>query len=145
MKLKTVVALTTALLTTNVMAAEQLNPWKDCGIGAAIFKHNDYAAIVSNVIWDLGTTAVTSQKFAPEYCEGASAKTAMFIQDNFDKVLEETSQGSGEHLNAMLSMLEVEAGQQAASIEKIRAEVGTQVASNTATPESFYNAVISNI
>ncbi|MGR5455271.1 DUF3015 family protein [Vibrio alfacsensis] len=145
MKLKTIAVLATTLLATNVMAEEKLNPWKHCGIGAAIFDDNGTAAAISNIIWDFGTTAVTSQASSEDSCAGAPVKAAMFIQDNFDKVLEETSQGSGEHLNAMLSILDVEAGLQASSIEQIRAEVGTQVASNSATPESYYNAVMSII
>ena len=39
---------------------KELNPWIDCGIGAMIFTETNWAAVISNVIWDLGTTAVIS-------------------------------------------------------------------------------------
>ena len=46
------------------------NAYVQCGIGAAIFKNNKTAAIISNIIWDLGTTAISSQTSSPETCEG---------------------------------------------------------------------------
>src|SRR5688572_5993856 len=36
------------------------NPFSDCGIGAALFPKTGWAAVTSNVIWDIGTTALTS-------------------------------------------------------------------------------------
>jgi hypothetical protein len=34
------------------------NPYSDCGIGAALFKDTEWAAVTSNVTWDLGTTEI---------------------------------------------------------------------------------------
>ena len=36
------------------------NPYTDCGIGAALFPNTHWAAATSNVIFDLGITAITS-------------------------------------------------------------------------------------
>ena len=34
--------------------------WRDWGIGGMIFSDTSWAAIISNIIWDLGTTATSS-------------------------------------------------------------------------------------
>ncbi len=39
---------------------KKLNLWVDCGIGAMIFDNTAWAAATSNIIWDLGITATTS-------------------------------------------------------------------------------------
>ncbi|WP_053980859.1 DUF3015 family protein [Marinagarivorans algicola] len=134
------------LLAGNAMAKEDaINPWKQCGIGAKIFDDNGTAAALSNVIWDLGTTAVSSNISSKESCNGKEVKTAQFIQDNYDQVVEETSQGAGTHLTAMLNMLEVEQSQQPQILKAIRAEVADQVVAKKATPESYYNVVIASL
>ena len=148
MKKLTLCALVASTLMAGNVAAEDkpyVNPWKHCGIGAMIFNDNGAAAAISNIIWDLGTTAVSSKVSSVESCEGKEVKTAQFIQDNFKKVLEETSQGSGEHLTAMLNMLEVEGEQHQAMVKEIRSEVAKQVVAKQATPESYYNAVIATL
>ncbi len=106
--------LASTILSANAMAEEKtkINPWKDCGIGAMIFEDNGVAAAISNIIWDLGTTAVSSKVSSEDSCEGVEVQAAQFIQDNYDQVIEETSQGAGSHLTAMLDMLEVEESQQ---------------------------------
>jgi hypothetical protein len=52
------------------------SPYTDCGIGAALFKETDWAAISSNVIWDLGSTALTSATMSPETCSKQKVKVA---------------------------------------------------------------------
>ncbi|WP_067515903.1 DUF3015 family protein [Endozoicomonas ascidiicola] len=101
----------TALLcvATSVSAAKPTgsgpNPFSDCGIGAALFSDGPkWAAVTSNIIWDVGTTAVTSATMSPETCNGKSVKTAQFIIDNYDNLAEETALGQGEHLTAMLTV-----------------------------------------
>ncbi|GLQ73299.1 DUF3015 family protein [Vibrio penaeicida] len=143
MKKITVTALTIAsLFTGNAMAEDSINPWTHCGIGAMIFNDNGTAAAISNIIWDLGTTAVSSKISSQESCEGKRVEAAMFIQDNYDHIMEETSQGEGEHLNAMLDILEVEKNAQASVISKVRAEMATQL---DAAPQAYYNTVVANI
>jgi hypothetical protein len=138
--------LVSAIFSTTASAEEvKLNPWKHCGIGAMIFEDNGAAAAISNIIWDLGTTAVTSQVSSEDSCEGKPVQAAMFIQDNFNNVIEQTSQGSGEHLNAMLDILNVEPNKQANIIEHIRDGVAQDVTTDTATPESYYNVVMASL
>ena len=80
------------------------NPYSDCGIGAALFTETKWAAVTSNVIWDLGITAITSATASPETCSGKKVETAQFIIDNYDNLAEETAKGQGTHLIAMLGL-----------------------------------------
>lgn len=135
------------LLVGNAIAEEKptINPWKHCGIGAMIFDDNGAAAAISNIIWDLGTTAVSSKVSSEDSCDGKEVKTAQFIQDNYDQVIEETSQGAGIHLTAMLNMLEVEESQQPQVLKTIRTEMADQVIAKQATPEAYYNVVMASL
>lgn len=81
------------------------NPFSDCGIGAAIFSETKWAAVSSNVIWDIGTTAVTSATASPQTCTGAKVVAAKFIIDNYDNLVEEIAEGSGTHLTSMYNVL----------------------------------------
>lgn len=146
-KLTLCALITSTLLAGNAIAEEKpsINPWKHCGIGAVIFDDNGTAAAISNIIWDLGTTAVSSKVSSEDSCEGKEVKTAQFIQDNYDQVIEETSQGSGIHLTTMLDMLEVEENQQPQVLNTIRTEMAEQVVAKQATPEAYYNVVMASL
>ena len=132
MKLITSIALTfsLALPVSSVFAASDSNPWKECGIGAMIFENNGTAAAISNIVWDLGTTAVSSNISSVENCNGKEAKTAMFIKQTYNNLIEETAQGGGEHLNAMFDLLKLAPQKRANTIEAIRADMAKLVASN---------------
>ena len=65
----------------NDQAGSGPNPFTDCGIGAALFPDTHWAAVTSNVIWDVGTTALTSATASPETCSGAKVEAAMFINE----------------------------------------------------------------
>lgn len=116
-----------------------VNPWQECGIGAVIFPDHGIAAAISNIIWDLGTTAVTSATVSKETCEGSDVIAAKFIDENYDKVESELAIGEGRHVNAMLTMLGCEAAQQDAVINKLRSElVVDSEKSNSEKAEALY-------
>lgn len=97
------------------------NPYSDCGIGAALFPETAWAAVTSNVIWDIGTTAVTSATLSPGTCSGKTLKTALFIRDTYPQLVEEIARGEGEHLKTAMTLFECGAGQQPAAIQETRA------------------------
>lgn len=100
-----------------------VNPWQECGIGAAIFPDHGIAAAISNIIWDLGTTAVTSATVSKDTCAGSNVIAAKFIDENYAQVESELAIGEGRHVNAMLSLLGCEASQQDAVINALRSEL----------------------
>lgn len=142
-----------AILSSNAFAEGQAgdgpSPYVDCGIGAALFPNHRVGAIISNVIWDVGTTAVTSATASPETCNGKTAQAAKFILESYDQLVEETAKGSGEHLTTLLNILEVTQEQQQAAIVNIRSNVASSIASddyNSASKvdkaNSYYNHVM---
>lgn len=104
-------------------AGLSVNPWQQCGIGAMIFPDHGIAAAISNIIWDLGTTAVTSATVSEETCEGRDVIAAKFIDENYDQVESELAIGEGRHVNAMLTLLGCEGTQQDAVITQLRSNL----------------------
>ncbi|WP_374244577.1 DUF3015 family protein [Zoogloea sp.] len=106
------------------------NPYSECGIGAALFKDVHWAAITSNVIWDLGTTALTSATASPQTCNARQVKAALFIRDTYEQLAEETARGQGEHLATALNLFECDAAAHAAVIGDTRKSMGEAVAAS---------------
>lgn len=110
-------------------AATVKNAWTDCGIGALIFKEVPVAAAVSNIIWDLGTTALISMAASPEQCKGINVASAVFINESIDQIEADIAKGEGRHAAAMLSLM----GCDAANHNKVTAAIRNDIA----TDESF--------
>jgi hypothetical protein len=87
----------------------ELNPWQHCGIGAAIFDDNETAAAISNVIWDSGTTAITSATASPDTCSSTQIDVANYIDLTNGALTAELAMGSGDHLNGLLAVAGCEA------------------------------------
>lgn len=126
------------------------NPFSECGIGAALFPTNRVAAALSNVIWDVGTTAVISATASPETCNGKNVQAAAFIMESYDTLTEETAQGTGQSLATLLNILEVPEAARGQVVAGLRVEmaetVGSEVylqLSQQQKAESYYNGVLS--
>ena len=143
---------TTPSMAQNKAQGSGPNPFVDCGIGAALFPETHWAAVTSNVIWDIGTTAVTSATMSPETCSGKNMKAALFINDTYETLAEETAKGSGEHLSALMGIMECDSSRQAAAIQGTRANMARQVStegfeslSHTEKAAGFYEAMDSAV
>ena len=122
--------------------AQNINPWQQCGIGAMIFPDNGAAAAVSNIIWDLGTTAVSTKISSQESCAGANVKTAMFIQQTFPVLEQEIAQGEGEYVAAVLNVRGCDATAHADIVTAIRNDYAQKPATDA---QSLYNIVESKV
>jgi hypothetical protein len=107
------------------------NPFSDCGIGAALFANTKWAAVTSNIIWDVGITAITSATASPETCSGKRLATAQFINDNYDLLVEELALGEGQHLSAMMKIIDCPAAAQGAAISGMRTEMNHMLSSES--------------
>ena len=108
MKLLKVVFLPFVLLTLSLSAHAERSfgdIYKECGLGALIFPEDPIIAVVTNVTWDLGTTAVTSDMSSPDTCHGGKASMAAFILDAHPQIEQDLSTGEGEYLSAMVSLM----------------------------------------
>ena len=97
--------------------------YKECGLGAMIFDDTPVAAAVSNIIWDLGTTAVSSNLSSEDSCKGGKAKVAAFISKSYDDLELEIASGEGKYVDTLATMTDKD-------ISEIRAEFAELVASN---------------
>ncbi len=97
--------------------------YEECGLGGLIFYETDYpiVGIISNITWDLGTTA-TSSNVSNTGCATDSAKLADFIYDSYVNLEEETVQGDGTHLQALLSIAGCQESARPMLIQSIRSE-----------------------
>jgi hypothetical protein len=149
------IAIISAIASSPVLAAKEAgsgpNPFSDCGIGAAIFDNN-IAAVISNVIWDIGTTAVTSALSSPETCKGKEVEAAAFIFESYDNLVVESAHGEGEHLAALMNILAVKDSDRAAVITSVRQDISTAISQPSyqektvaELSEMYYNSVISAV
>ncbi len=79
--------------------------YRECGLGAMIFYDNQTAAAISNIIWDLGTTAISSNLTTESSCEGGKAKVAKFINESYDLLESDLASGSGEYLDTLANLV----------------------------------------
>lgn len=128
------------------------NPWMECGIGAMIFTDIPVAAAISNIIWDLGTTAVSSNASSEDTCKGTSVAAARFIQETYANLEEDTAKGDGKHVRAMLNIAGCNAASQPAIISSIRSDFEKVVSnenyadkSRTEKAQDYYHIVNNKI
>lgn len=136
---------------TTVQAAEAgstVNPFSDCGIGAAIFPENGVGATISNIIWDLGTTAVTSGLSSPETCTAAKKDVALIINSSYASLEMEAAVGEGQYLTAVADAMSCSAEARSPLFAEVRAQMGEVVAApayidmdKTQKAAAFYNIV----
>lgn len=86
---------------TDGTPGEGPNPYSNCGIGAAIFPTVPWAAATSNVIWDVGTTAVSSATLSPETCNSKTVAMAEFIQGSYASLETDILNGRGDYLTGL--------------------------------------------
>ena len=101
-----------SLAGTSTQASERsfADVYADCGIGNMLFgnagESGRILAIISNVTWDLGTTAHSSNASSEENCKGGEAKTAAYIYHSYPAIESDLAKGQGEYLTAMLDAAE---------------------------------------
>ena len=120
------------LLAGTAGAEDKINPWQDCGIGASVFPKNNIGAAISNVIWDLGTTALTSAASSPDTCKSERANAARFIQQTYDQLANETAIGEGRYLTAVVGLMGCSTSRQAKLVERLRVQMASYI-----TEDSF--------
>ncbi len=107
------------------------NIFRDCGIGALIFPKTGWAAVTSNIIWDLGTTASTTTTSSPDQCAGRDYSAAEFIYHNYAKIEEETAAGQGENIATVLNILGCKRSRHNNIIKSIRSSFSKSIKSDS--------------
>ncbi len=123
--------------------------YTECGLGGIIGKAFDDAdtsrviAVVTNVTWDLGTTATTSYTLSPETCANKRGRVASFINQSYEKLEEDIAKGDGKYLDTLAQMvLETKDSAKIAQYKKeIRAKFQNFVATKDYNKLSRYEKV----
>lgn len=129
-----VVALALALPQSGMAARDFAEIYTDCGIGGMIAPRSDAVAAVTNVTWDLGTTAISSNISSPDSCSGGQAEKAAFIHDSYDALENDLASGHGTYLDALVAL----AGHDGQAQQRFIAALRSGFAKLVAAPD--YNA-----
>lgn len=82
-------------------AREFADIYTECGLGAMIAPSNSVVAAITNVTWDLGTTAILSNMSSADTCNGGKKKVAALLINSYAQVETDLAKGEGEHLAAL--------------------------------------------
>ena len=132
-----------ALVSVPAFAAK--NAWRQCGIGGALFPNTGWAAVTSNVIWDLGTTATSSSSSSESQCSGRASTAAKFIHQNYAVLEEETATGHGDHLVTVLNILDCSKASHGTIINKVRTHFAQDMKAGMQGDESYFNNLMNVI
>ena len=125
-------------------AGEGPSPYVDCGIGGALFPTTSWAAVTSNVIWDAGTTAVTSATMSPETCNGKSVAMAEYVKGSYASLEMDIISGRGAYLNGLSQVSGCGAEPSEAFVTAVRNSVKNAVSSESALLEQDKQAMLFN-
>lgn len=122
--------------------------YTECGLGAMIAPNTPGAAAVTNVTWDLGTTAISSNISSEESCQGGEESTAMFIHDAYDDLEKDLAAGEGTYLSTLMSLVGCEGEAGSVMTSTLRGDLAEAVAdpgysgqTRYQKAESLYNMV----
>lgn len=116
MKLLRIATITAAMMVAAPALAtdrEFADIYTDCGLGALIAPRNDAVAAVTNVTWDSGTTAITSDASSPDSCKGGKQAAAAYILEVYPSLEADLARGDGEHVATLLQIAGCRGGDQA--------------------------------
>lgn len=126
--------------------------FEECGIGAMIAPRSPGAAAVTNVTWDSGTTAISSNITCPDACAGGKEKVGAFIYKSYESLEKDLASGSGTYLDALTVLLGYDSQAKEALIEALRNDFAKVVADPTYAnrsrfekAEALYSLVYKNV
>jgi len=143
-----IVTLTVLAFSQSSMAREFADIYTDCGLGALIAPTNSAVAAVTNVTFDLGTTAIISNISSPETCSGGQEKVAAFIYQSYSALEKDLASGSGTYLDSLMTLAGYDSQAQQ-EVEMLRSGFAKIVANSSYVnqnrfekAEALYNLVI---
>ncbi len=103
--------------------------YKQCGLGGAFFgESSPTMAFISNVTWDLGTTAASSD--SSDACAISNEETAaIYIHEAYEMLERDISKGRGEYFDNLATILSCESESVGRVMSAVRAEFSGVVAS----------------
>jgi hypothetical protein len=118
------------LLVQTASAREFADIYTDCGLGAVIAPRTPAVAAVTNVTFDLGTTAIISNVSSPDTCQGGKAVAAAFIHEAYDSLEADLARGQGKYLDSLAALAGVSKDGKDAFAASLRKDFAASVAAN---------------
>jgi len=126
--------------------------YTECGLGSMIAPNNSAVAAVTNVTWDSGTTAISSNISSPDLCKGGEGRIASFINDAYELLETDLASGSGKHLDMLAAMVLQDRNEQNSFKKSLRADFAKVVAARGylskkrfEKAQTLYNLVYKNL
>lgn len=108
-------------------AREFADIYTECGLGAMIAPNNTVVAAITNVTWDLGTTAISSNVSSADSCQGGKSKKAAFIHETYPNLAQDMVRGKGKHLDTLTALSACDVGAQDRLKKAVRADFTTLI------------------
>lgn len=115
-------------MSINGHAREFADIYTDCGLGAMIAPTNAAVAAVTNVTWDLGTTAISSNASSEDSCKGGQERAAALIYQAYPSVESDLAAGQGEYISALLNTAGCDAAAHADIVNALRSDLAVLTA-----------------
>ena len=122
----------------SAMARDFADIYTDCGLGAMIAPRNGAVAAVTNVTWDSGTTAITSDISSPDSCVGGQERTAAFIHGSYEYLEQDLASGSGTYLDTLMVLAGYDSQTKQAGIDELRKDFAKLVSKPGYTNKSRF-------
>jgi len=131
----------TMVFAPQTQAREFADIYTECGLGAMIAPENATVAAITNVTWDLGTTAISSNISSADSCSGGKAKVAAFIMKSYDNLEVEIASGEGKYMDTLLSMTEKDAKTLRSEFSEVVASTEYATLNHEQKAEKLYSIV----
>lgn len=138
-RISAMVILALAVFSQPAMSRDFAEIYTDCGLGAMIAPKSDAVAAVTNVTWDLGTTAISSNISSPDTCVGGKEKTAAFIHDSYESLEKDLASGDGTYLDALTVLVEIDSQAKQEFVSDLRNDFSRIVANPGYTDQSHFD------
>jgi hypothetical protein len=118
--------------------------YTECGLGGIIGSAFDnqetrhLVAISTNVTWDWGTTAISSNVSSPASCAGGEVKTAALIIQTYPQLENDIAMGEGVHLTSLLNAAGCATESHAAITNNLRADFASSVSADDYTSQTRF-------
>lgn len=126
--------------------------YEECGLGGMMAPTSPGTAAVTNVTWDSGTTAISSNISCPDTCSGGKERLASFIYDSYAPLEKDLASGSGTYIDALMILLGYDSQAKETLIEALRNDFAKVVAdpgyadkSRFEKAETLYNLVYKHV
>ena len=131
----------TSVLAQSTRNAEQI--YQECGVGGMLFGDSSpLGAVISNVTWDLGTTAMSSNISSEGSCSTPEVKNIAFIHNSYNAIVADSAKGNGKYLQSLAKISNKTTEDIRITIKSLVAVNGYTVQTQTQKANNLYDAIM---